>query len=75
MVHLTTIPHPDEGEKSQTDKDLAEVKRFHLQLAEDEDEFTTSVYGSKFAAADLPKVWHWSLHIPRDRSKLTWPPA
>ena len=51
MVHLTTIPHEDE-----VNKELPkEVKKMHLSLANDEDCFTTSVYGSKFAAADLPK--------------------
>jgi len=51
MVHLATIPHEDE-----VDKHLVQaVKKVHLQLANDEDCFTTSVYGSKFAAADLPK--------------------
>jgi len=51
MVHLSTIPHEDE-----INKDIVQaVKQVHLQLANDEDCFTTSVYGSKFAAADLPK--------------------
>ena len=51
MVHLSTIPHEDE-----INKDIVQaVKKVHLQLANDEDCFTTSVYGSKFAAADLPK--------------------
>lgn len=51
MVHLATIPHPEELEKGI----LKEIKKAHLQLANDEDCFTTSVYGSKFAALDLPK--------------------
>ena len=51
MVHLSTIPHEDE-----VNQDIVKaVKKVHLQLANDEDCFTTSVYGSKFAAADLPK--------------------
>ncbi|KAK3304646.1 pyridoxal phosphate-dependent transferase [Chaetomium strumarium] len=50
MVHLSTIPTNDEVEK------LANgVKKVHLQLANDDDSFTTSVYGSKFAAQDLPR--------------------
>lgn len=49
MVHLTKV---SEGEVS----DLPEaVKKISLQLANDDDSFTTSVYGSKFAAEDLPK--------------------
>lgn len=47
MVHLTTIP--DES------KLIDGVKKVHLQLANDEDSFTTSVYGSRFAAQDLPR--------------------
>jgi glutamate decarboxylase len=50
MVHLSTISTNDEVEK------LANgVKKVHLQLANDDDSFTTSVYGSKFAAQDLPR--------------------
>lgn len=50
MVHLQAIPHKDEINHGLT-RELA-----HLDLAPaDESEFTTSVYGSKFAAADLPK--------------------
>ncbi|KAI4862428.1 glutamate decarboxylase [Hypoxylon rubiginosum] len=50
MVHLTKIPHDSEV------NDLPEaVKKLGLQLNNDDDSFTTSVYGSKFAAEDLPK--------------------
>ncbi|KAK4111023.1 glutamate decarboxylase [Canariomyces notabilis] len=51
MVHLSTIP--DESEVN--DKLVETVKKVHLQLINDEDNFTTSVYGSRFAAADLPR--------------------
>jgi glutamate decarboxylase len=52
MVHLSTVTHKDEGSINK----LAEgVKKVHLQLANDDDNFTTSVYGSKFAAQDLPR--------------------
>lgn len=51
MVHLSTIPHEDEV----NDKLVQAVKKAHLQLLDDEDHFSTSVYGSKFAAVDLPK--------------------
>ncbi|AEO71774.1 uncharacterized protein THITE_2124608 [Thermothielavioides terrestris NRRL 8126] len=52
MVHLSTVTHKDEGSVNK----LAEgVKKVHLQLANDDDNFTTSVYGSKFAAQDLPR--------------------
>jgi len=52
MVHLSTIPDDDE-----VNSKLSEgVEKAHLQLVNDEDSFTTSVYGSKFAARDLPKL-------------------
>jgi glutamate decarboxylase len=47
MVHLAAIP---------ADEQLVEAtKKVQLQLSNDEDCYTTSVYGSRFAAADLPK--------------------
>ncbi|KAK3989592.1 pyridoxal phosphate-dependent transferase [Cladorrhinum sp. PSN332] len=51
MVHLSTIPDEDEVNS----KLVQGVRKAHLQLVNDEDSFTTSVYGSKFAARDLPK--------------------
>ncbi|EHA56541.1 glutamate decarboxylase [Pyricularia oryzae 70-15] len=51
MVHLTSIPSHEEAD----DKIVSGVKKVHLQLANDEDKFTTSVYGSRFAIDDLPK--------------------
>ncbi|OTB08943.1 hypothetical protein M426DRAFT_129606 [Hypoxylon sp. CI-4A] len=51
MVHLSRVPTDAE-----TGSNLPEaVKKISLQLSNDEDSFTTSVYGSKFAAEDLPK--------------------
>ncbi|KAJ8121697.1 hypothetical protein ONZ43_g1919 [Nemania bipapillata] len=50
MVHLSQIP------KDQELGTLPEaVKKIRLQLSNYDDTFTTSVYGSKFAAEDLPK--------------------
>jgi glutamate decarboxylase len=49
MVHLTSIPKDHETHT------LPEAVR-GLQLHTDEDCFTTSVYGSRFAVEDLPKV-------------------
>lgn len=50
MVHLSTVPK---------DGDLGilpeAVKHVSLQLNNEEDSFLTSVYGSRFAAEDLPK--------------------
>jgi len=52
MVHLQAIPNEDEI----NNRLVREVRKVHLDLApSDESEFTTSVYGSKYAAADLPK--------------------
>lgn len=52
MVHLAEIKHEDATSGPQIDK---QVKKLHLQLANDADCFTTSVYGSRFASADLPR--------------------
>jgi glutamate decarboxylase len=51
MVHLTSIP---------TNKKIGEplvegVEKLTMDPSTQEDLFTTSVYGSKFAAEDLPK--------------------
>ncbi|KAI1099624.1 glutamate decarboxylase [Jackrogersella minutella] len=52
MVHLAKVPNDTEMQMG----NLPEaVKKISLQLSNDEDSFTTSVYGSKFAAEDLPK--------------------
>lgn len=51
MVHLATINREGDVEKGI----VKEVKEAHLQLAQDADAFTTSVYGSKFAGEDLPR--------------------
>ena len=51
MVHLSHI-----SDASQVDENIVQaVKKVHLQLANDDDCFTTSVYGSRFAVDDLPK--------------------
>ena len=52
MVHLSTIPHADDVNEHL----VHEVKKMHLNLATEEAEFTTSVYGTKFAATDLPRL-------------------
>ncbi|KAI3323810.1 glutamate decarboxylase [Xylariaceae sp. AK1471] len=50
MVHLSTVPKDDNiGTLPEA------LKKISLQLSNDEDSFTTSIYGSKFAAEDLPK--------------------
>lgn len=62
MVHLNHIPNPEEEGKHLAQ----EVKKFHLSLAEHDDQFTTSVYGSRFAAADLPRHEMPEGEMPRD---------
>lgn len=62
MVHLSTIP--DEG--TVNDKLLDRVKKVHLQLVNDDDDFTTSVYGSRFAAADLPRHEMPETEMPKE---------
>ena len=51
MVHLTTIP----DDNSIKEPLVEGFKRLDIAPAVLEDAFTTSVYGSKFAAEDLPK--------------------
>lgn len=62
MVHLSHIPNPEELEKNL----VQEVKKVHLDLAENNDDFATSVYGSKFAIEDLPRHEIPDEEMPRD---------
>ncbi|MCG8390352.1 MAG: hypothetical protein MJA30_32685 [Cytophagales bacterium] len=61
MVHLAAIP-------TQSDVEIINngVKKVQLQLSNDEDRFTTSVYGSRFAAEDLPKHEMPEVEMPRE---------
>lgn len=52
MVHLATIPNNDEA----TAPLVEGLKRIKMKdLPVEDDLFTTGVYGSKFAAEDLPQ--------------------
>ena len=51
MVHLATVPHDSEVNASLVEG----MKKVTMATVNDPDKFTTSVYGSKFAAEDLPK--------------------
>lgn len=62
MVHLNNIANPEEVEQHL----VQAVKKFHLDLADNEDSFTTSVYGSKFARADLPRHEMPEGEMPRE---------
>jgi glutamate decarboxylase len=56
MVHLAAIPQKDSEKDSDAESTITNgLKKVHLQLANDEDCYTTSVYGSRFAAEDLPR--------------------
>lgn len=62
MVHLSHIPNPEEVDKHL----VSAVKKVHLDLAENNNEFTTSVYGSKFAVEDLPRHEIPDEEMPKD---------
>lgn len=63
MVHLNNIPNPEE----ETNHLVAKVKKFHLDLAENDDNtFTTSVYGSKFALTELPRHEMPEAEMPKE---------
>jgi glutamate decarboxylase len=51
MVHLATVPHNDEVNASLVEG----LEKVTMATSSQADLFTTSVYGSKFAAEDLPK--------------------
>lgn len=67
MAHLSVV-------RARDDSDAASVKstssrasrRPPLQLASYQDEFTTSVYGSRFAGMDLPRHHMPECEMPRD---------
>ena len=61
MVHLQTI-----SDKDEVNGLVDVVKKVHLQLANDDDSFTTSVYGSRFAAQDLPRHEMPEGEMPKD---------
>lgn len=61
MVHLAAIPGDKDVEKI-TDG----IKKVQLQLSNEEDCFTTSIYGSRFAAEDLPKHEMPENEMPRE---------
>jgi len=51
MVHLATVPHDKEINASLVEG----MEKVTMATGSNADQFTTSVYGSKFAAEDLPK--------------------
>ncbi|OLN95230.1 Glutamate decarboxylase 4 [Colletotrichum chlorophyti] len=59
MVHLATVNTPPDSGSDESSASLSKVmktlKNVQLQLADHDDCYTTSVYGSRFANQDLPK--------------------
>lgn len=73
MVHLSAINHDhDEGQSSgpagagSVSSQLADKAQSLLRLPSDSDEFTTSVYGSRFACEELPRTKMPEDQMPRD---------
>lgn len=62
MVHLSHISKPHDGDDHLSE----EVRKLHIEAATDNDNFTTSVYGSKFAAQDLPRYEIPDGEMPRE---------
>jgi len=63
MVHLQSIPNEDEI----NNRLVREVRKIHLELAPtEESNFTSSVYGSKFASQDLPRHEMPEGEMPKD---------
>ncbi|KAI9766878.1 MAG: Glutamate decarboxylase 4 [Geoglossum simile] len=63
MVHLQSIP-TDIALKAESITNTLGLDA--LKLEPGEDEFTTSVYGSRFAAEDLPKVEMPEKEMPKE---------
>jgi glutamate decarboxylase len=62
MVHLSSVAPKDEVNGTLADG----LKKVHLQLCNDEDSFTTTVYGSRFAAQDLPRHEMPECEMPKE---------
>ncbi|KAB5585749.1 pyridoxal phosphate-dependent transferase [Coniochaeta sp. 2T2.1] len=63
MVHLQSIPSEDEI----NNRVVREVRKIHLDLAPtEESNFTSSVYGSKFACEDLPRYQMPENEMPKE---------
>lgn len=73
MVHLSAI-HKDDGDSSSASHSqsqsqaakLAEKAHNLLHLSNYSDDFSTSVYGSRFAGEDLPKNKMPECQMPRE---------
>lgn len=70
MVHLSAIHKEGDGNAASITADkvsrLADKAGKALKLSSDADQFTTSVYGSRFAEQDLPKLTMPECAMPRE---------
>lgn len=62
MVHLDRV----ENDKDLADKVIPGLEDLSFKSIPGEDEFTSSVYGSRFAAADLPRNEMPEDEMPRE---------
>lgn len=62
MVHLASIPHD-----GKIDQPLVKgLEKLTIAATPDNDSFTTTVYGSRFAAEDLPKYEMPEKEMPKE---------
>lgn len=61
MVHLSKIPV-----RAKPKADAASKPKAQMQLSNEADDFSTSVYGSRFAGEDLPRHEIPECQMPRE---------
>jgi glutamate decarboxylase len=68
MVHLASVPNDDQVKKHHKKSTLTKgMEAFQLgPIISDEDTYTTTVYGSKYAAEDLPKYEMPEHEMPKE---------
>lgn len=68
MVHLAAIPSDTTKAAGKVEKPVVEglLNKLNLADSKDADTFTSSVYGSRFAAEDLPKYEMPEGEMPRE---------
>ena len=62
MVHLASVPNDSEIQVPL----VKGLEKINLDVDGPHDEFTTSVYGSRFAAEDLPKTEMPEREMPKE---------
>ncbi|KAF5027789.1 hypothetical protein F66182_120, partial [Fusarium sp. NRRL 66182] len=67
MAHLSVVRAQDDSDAASVRSTSSRTSRKpQMQLASYQDEFTTSVYGSRFAGMDLPRHHMPEGEMPRD---------